>query len=242
MKKIISLLLLVPVFYVAQAQENNQTNSTPSPDFPGSIVFEYGLNYFTGNDNVMRTNPWHSATYNLYYFYPFKLGESRYSFNPGFGIGTEKFGFEEKISFQDSSSVTVMRNITDLPRFDSLIVSNINKSQIMANYFDIPFEFRFHARKNDHKNSFYIALGCKVGVNFNGKTKIKYTELDNQKTYKDIHNFNVNRFRYGAVARIGGGPFNAWIQYSGSKLFRKDKFTGFQNPNVWSWGISLTTF
>ncbi|MEN8247768.1 MAG: outer membrane beta-barrel protein [Bacteroidota bacterium] len=245
MKRIITLLLLIPVFYIANAQEDDQKDqirTTPSPDFPGSLVFEYGLNYLTNNDHVMRTNPWQSATYNIYYFYPIKLGESRFAFNPGLGVGTEKFGFEEDISFQDVNKITELKTIPELPRFDTLTFSTVKETQLIANYIDMPLEFRIHSRKSDHKRSFYLSLGGKIGVNFDGKTKIRYSELGSHKVYKDNYHFNINSFRYGAVARVGVGPFNAWIHYSGSKLFRGNKYSGFQNPNVWSWGISLATF
>lgn len=243
MKKILLLLVLVSMFNNVWAQEDEKTKvkgSTPSPDFPGALVFEYGLNYLLNQEHPMRTNPWKSATLNVYYIYPVKFGESRFSLNIGFGVGSEKFGFESPVSLLDSSKFTLLKNIEDLPRFAD--VSSVKQTQFVANYLDFPLELRVHSRKDDHKRSWYLAIGGKIGINIDAKTKIKYTEFGNHKTYKDKYHFNVNSFRYGVIARIGLGPLNMWYYYSGSQLFRGQKTPNMSNPNMWSFGMSLATF
>jgi len=243
MKKILVLLITMSVLNTGWAQDKETgkvKTSTPSPDFPGSVVLEYGLNYFYENSYEMRTNPWKSATINAYYTYPVQIKESRFSFNPGVGVGSEKFGFESSVSFIDSANLTVMKPIAELARFDTLMT--FSQTQFVANYIDIPMEFRVHTRKNDHKRSWYLAVGGKIGFNFDAKTKIKYQEFGRSKTYKDKYNWNVNSFRYGALARIGLGPINAWFYVSGSKLFRGNRSENMENPAMWSFGLSLATF
>jgi hypothetical protein len=244
MKKIILLLVLVSLFTNVWAQEDDKTKakgSTPSPDFPGALVFEYGLNYLINPVYEMRTNPWKSSTLNVYYMYPVKFGKSRFSVNLGLGIGSEKYGFESAVSLQDSIGFTLLRNISDLPRFAD--ASSVKHTQLVTNYLDFPLEFRVHTRKDDHKRSWFLAIGGKIGINIDAKTKIKYTEFGSNKTYKDNHHFNVNSFRYGLIARIGLGPVNMWYYYSGSQLFRGQKTPNMENnPNMWSFGISLATF
>jgi len=243
MKKILLLLVFVSLFNNVWAQDNENPNverSTPSPDFPGALVFEYGLNYLIDPTDEMRTNPWRSATFNLYYMYDAKFGDSRFAFHGGLGLGTEKFGFEDPVSFLDSVNRTWLKNIEDLARFEN--VTSVKRTQFIANYIDFPLELRVHSLKNDHKRSWYLALGGKVGINIGAKTKIKYTELGSIKGYKDEYHFNVNTFRYGFVARIGLGPFNAWYYYSGSKLFRGNTTPNMNNPNMWSFGLSLAAF
>ena len=243
MKKILLLLVLVSLFNSVWAQEDEKSktrSSTPSPDFPGALLIEYGLNYLLDPTYEMRTNPWKSATINIYYMYPVKFGESRFTFNIGLGVGSEKFGFESAVSLQDSIGYTLMRNITDMPRFAD--ATSVKHTQFVANYLDFPMEFRVHTRKDDHKRSWYLAVGGKIGINIDAKTKIKYTENGFNKTYKDKHHFNVNSFRYGVIARIGLGPVNVWYYYSASKLFRGQKTPNMNNPNMWSFGLTLATF
>jgi len=243
MKKFLLLIISIFALQNSWAQETTTASakpSTPSPDFPGALLFEYGLNYFYENSYEMRTNPWKSSTLNVYYIYPVKLGESRFSVTPGVGIGSEKFGFESNVSFLDSASQTVMKPIAELDRFDTLM--NFKQTQLVANYIDIPVEFRINSRKNDHKRSFYLALGGKIGFNFDAKTKIKYQEFGKSKTYKDKYHWNVNSVRYGLTGRLGYGPFNFWVYYSASNLFSGNKAYNMENPAMWSWGISLATF
>jgi hypothetical protein len=243
MKKFFLLIVSIAILNTGWAQDEDSQKakpSTPSPDFPGALLVEYGLNYFYENSNEMRTNPWRSSTINVYYTYPVKLGKSRFSFNPGVGVGSEKFGFEDQVSFLDSANQTVLKPIAELARFDSTM--NFKRTQFVANYIDIPMEFRIHSRKSDHKRSFFLAVGGKIGFNFDAKTKIIYQEFGKTKTYKDKYNWNVNSVRYGATARIGYGPLNVWFYYSGSKLFRGNRTVNMVNPSMWSWGISLATF
>jgi len=225
------------------AQENNQNianGSTPSPNFPGSLVFEYGLNYLSNPTHEMRSKAGKSSTFNIYYLYPVQINNSRFSFVPGIGIGTEKFGFEDAVTLLDSSNFTLLKNITDLPRFADL--DNFRHSQMISHYLDIPLELRVHARKGDNKRGWFLAVGGKVGLNIGTKTKIIYSEFGTEKTYIDKHKFNVNGFRYGLVARIGVGPFSVWSYYSASTVFKADKALHINNPNMWSFGMTLATF
>ncbi len=242
MKKIIPLFLSLFLSFglLAQEKQKKEKPSTPSPDFPGTLSIDYGLNYLTNNIHAMRTNPWRSATVNVYYFYPIKLGDSFVSANPGIGFGNEKLGFEDPYSFQDSAGFVSFKPIADLPRFANL--ESVKRTQLIAHYVDFNLEFRLHSRKEDFDRSWFIGLGGKVGVLIDGKTKIKYNESGRQKIYKDKDHFYMNSFRYGLVARIGYGPFNAWVYYSGSDLFRGNKLVNATNPRLWSFGISLATF
>jgi hypothetical protein len=243
MKKLLIIILLVPFFSTSWAQDNNSKKikgATPSPDFPGSIVFEYGLNYLINPTHEMRTDPWKSATYNVYFTYPVKIGDSRFAVIPGIGIGTEKFGFEDNVTLYDSLGYTLMFDVFDVPQFAT--ASEVKQTQFIANYVDFPLEFRVHTRKDDHKRSFFLSLGGKIGVNIGAKTKIKYTEYGNHKTSKDKYHYNINSFRYGALGRIGYGPFSVWFYYSGTELFRGNKSLNMENPGMWSFGVSLATF
>ena len=243
MKKYLILLLFVSAVSASFAQDSTEPlpkRSTPSPDFPGSLVFEYGLNYLTNPTNSMRTNPWKSITLNVYYMYPVKIGDSRFSVNPGIGVGSEKFGFEDPVTFYDSIGFTLLTNIADHPRYSNL--GEVKKSQFIANYIDFPLEFRVHLFKDDHDRSLFLAVGGKVGINFYAKTKIKYSEFGSNKIEKDKYHFNVNSFRYGLVTRLGYGPINTWFYFSGSEMFRGNKTPNMNNPGMWSFGLSLSTF
>ena len=233
------------------AQDNTETKDdsesskayryTPSPDFPGALVLEWGINYFDNNSSIMDTDPWKSPTLNLYYMYAHRLGDSRFSVNFGAGVGNEKYTFKAPITFSDSLTTTIIQPIDTVPFFDNKTIA-LKKTQMVINYIDIPLEFRVHSRKNDHKRAFYLAVGGKIGFRFAGKTKIVYSEFGNQKKFKDLYHFNVNAVRYGATARIGYGPINFWGYLALNDFFTGNKTVGINNPNTFSFGLSLSTF
>lgn len=250
MKQAFLVVMLLGLGSSLIAQDNPESKSesdastsyryTPSPDFPGALVFDWGINYFDGNSGTMDTKPWSSPTINVYYMYDHRLGSSRFSVNFGAGIGSEKHTFNSAVTFTDSLKITIVQPIDSIPFFAT--TSSVSKSQMVMNYIDIPLEFRIHSRKNDHKRSFYLALGGKIGFRMAGKTKVVYEEFGTTKKFKDLYHYHVNAVRYGASARIGYGPFNFWGYYGFNKYFTGNKTEGINNPNTFSFGVSLSTF
>jgi len=244
MKQAFLVVILMGFSISLMAQEDSivsaSNRDTPSPDFSGAIVVDYGVNFFDQHSEIMNNEMFKSPTINVYYMYPFKIKSTRFSFNVGGGIGTEKYTFTSPVTFVDSVNVTLVDTIANLSYFEN--IGAVNKSQMVTNYFDIPFEFRVHSRKNDHKRSFYLALGAKVGFRFANKTKVVYSEFEQDKTFKSLYHYNVNAVRYGASARLGIGPFTIWGYYGLNKYFAVNKISGFNNPNTYSFGISLAAF
>ena len=246
MRKIFFYILITTFSGAALAQTENNTEakveprSTPSPDFPGEFIIDYGINYFIDAAPTMETKVWRSPTVNVYYGYPVNFGESRFSFNPALGIGLESFAFSAPVTLFDSLGITILEPIEDLPQYK--LATDITYSKMSTTYIDLPLEFRVHSRRNDPKRSWFLSLGGKVGILINSKTKIKYAENGVVKLNKNKYNYQVNSYRYGAVARIGYGPVSFWGYYRGNIFFKGNKTSGFPNPGMFSFGISLSTF
>ena len=251
MKQVFFIAILMSLGLSVIAQDNSESKKdseestayryTPSPDFPGALVLEWGINYFDNNSSIMDTDPWKSPTINLYYMYAFRMGEaSRFSFNIGAGVGNEKYTFKAPMTFTDSLSMTIIDTLKNVPHFQT--ASGYKKTQMVINYVDIPMEIRVHSRKNDHKRAFYLAIGGKIGFRIAGKTKVVYSEFGNQKKFKDLYHFNVNAVRYGATARIGYGPINFWGYMGLNDFFTGNKTVGMKNPTTFSFGLSLSAF
>lgn len=251
MKHVFFVIVLMGLGSLVLAQDNTEEKTgskestsyryTPSPDFPGALVFEYGINYFDNNSAIMDTDPWKSPTLNLYYMYAFRIGEETpFSFNIGAGVGNEKYTFKSPITFSDSLTYTIIDSLSNVPFFNN--AGSYKKSQMVINYIDIPMELRIHSRKKDHKRAFYLAIGGKIGFRFAGKTKVVYSEFGTTKKYKNLYHYNVNAIRYGATARIGYGPINFWGYLGLNDFFTGNKTVGMKNPNTFSFGLSLSTF
>ena len=246
MRKIFFYILITTISGVALAQTETEDKvqaeprSTPSPDFPGEFIIDYGINYFTDAAPAMETKVWRSPTVNVYYGYPMNFGESRFSFNPGLGLGLESFAFSAPVTLVDSFGITILEPITDLPQYEN--ATDITYSKMSTTYLDLPLEFRVHSRRNDPKRSWFLSIGGKIGVLINSKAKVKYAENGVVKVNKNKYNYQVNGYRYGAVARIGYGPVSFWGYYRGNLFFKGNKTSGFPNPGMFSFGISLSTF
>jgi len=77
---------------------------------------------------------WGSKVLNIYYQYPFQLGNSGFSINPGIGVGTEKYDFKDPytLGYVDAANDTLaVIGLSDL--FPN--ASGFKKSKISANYF-----------------------------------------------------------------------------------------------------------
>ena len=172
--------------------------------------------------------------------FPFRMGASRFSFNVGGGIGSDKYTFNSPVTLVDISGITGVDSLINISYFDN--ISGYKKTQLVSNYFDIPLEFRVHSRKNDHKRSWFLAVGGKVGFRMASKTKVVYQEFGSKKKYKDLYNYNLSPVRFGAIARLGVGPFSFWGYYSFNSFFTNDKITGIDNPTTFTLGMSLSTF
>lgn len=186
-----------------------------SPDFPGSLVLEFGFNFLNDYPDEMELGFFGSKAFNVYYMYEFRIGNSPISFNPGFGLGLEKYSFDNNITLNMAEGGTEIVELSD--------TWDVKKTKLAANYFDIPLELRFHLNKDNFRKSFKIGIGGKAGILFASHTKVKYEENGDNKILKAKESFDLSRFRYGVQGRIGIGGFSLFYYQELSELFKDGK-------------------
>ena len=165
--------------------------------------------------------------------YDVVIKDSPVSIAPGFGVASDHFSHNSQVVFTDSSTNFV-------PFVDSI---GFKKSKLGLTYLDIPFELRFRGKPNKNNMQWKLGFGFKFGFVVGSKWKYKGPE------YRDIRNDtdgtikfkehgipNLERFRYGATARGGYGPFNLHFYYSLSKIFKDGKSVDMQPI---TFGISI---
>ena len=123
-----------------------------------------------------------------------------------------------------------------------LTVRIATPSKLAANYLDLPVELRFNSKKNDHRRSFKVALGGKIGVLISSKTKIKYKEEGTTIKLQNKQDFNLNKFRYGVQGRVGFGGFSLFLYYGISELFENNKGPQGTPVTTLNFGISIAGF
>lgn len=213
---------------------SNTSETGASPDFPGSLVLEFGFNFLNDNPDDLNLGFFGSKAFNVYYMYEFQLGNSNFTFNPGFGLGLEKYDFDKNVTLEMAEGGT---EIVELPE-----TWNVKKTKLAANYFDIPLELRFHLNKNNLRKSFKIGIGGKAGVLFDAHTKVKYKEDGDNKIVKDKESFDLSRFRYGVQGRIGIGSFSLFYYQELSELFKDGKGPEATTATPFKVGIAFHVF
>lgn len=134
-------------------------------------------------------------------------------------------------AFQNSS--TLDGDTTYLWGFiDSTI--HYKKNTLNVSYIKAPLMLEFNLSKNPTKN-FHIAFGAEFAYRIHAVTKQKYDLDDKHIKIKQRDDFNLEPFRYSAVARIGFNNVTLFANYGLNRLFKKDK-----GPQVYPFTAGIT--
>lgn len=211
------------------------------PDVPGTFVIEIGWNFLQSAPSVLDANIIGSRTANLYYFYDMPIGNSNFVFMPGIGLGLNRFKFDNNVTLVEGVDADG-NNVVSVADLDATLAgADIKKSMLVANYVDIPIEFRFYANPDNRKGSFHVSVGGRAGVRFSSHTKLKYKLDDENVKTKNKRDFGLNRFRYGVTGRIGVGGFNVFYYQGLSEMFDEGPDGTVDTSNV-TVGLSFTGF
>lgn len=107
------------------------------------------------------------------------------------------------------------------------------KNKLKTTFLEVPLMLTISPGK---RRSFYISGGVYGGVLLGAKQKLKD---DNGNKTKIKDDFNLNKFRYGVIGRIGFGPFALYGQLALTDLFKEGQGPQLSPFNV---GISILDF
>lgn len=216
---------------------NSFAQKASAPDLPGALRVQVGFNFLIDHPDNMELGFWGSKSFNAAYLYSVRLGESAFSFHPGFGIGTDKYSFDQ--------NVTLVRGLNGEITVEPLEITeygDVQKTKLATTYFEVPLELRFHVNKDNFKKTAKISIGGKVGVLMSSHTKIKYEFLGEKQKLKTKDNYNLNRFRYGLQASVGVAGIAAYFYYGLNDLFEKDEGPEGTATNQIQAGIAISVF
>jgi Outer membrane protein beta-barrel domain len=235
--KLLSVLALIVLVFTSTAAQD--AKKLYRPDIPGSFLVDFGVNATYGSPTEFKIGWFGSRTANVYYYYPIRIGKSKFMINPGIGLGLERFKFKNNYYLADTLSdgeyelvPNIRRRVATFPQ--------MKKSMMVMDYLDIPLEFRFNANPDDLARTFWVGVGGRAGWLFNAHSKIKYKREGQTVVLKDRYRYGLSQFRYGVSLRIGMGNFNWFGFYNLSPLFEKDKGPSKTDMNTITFGISLT--
>ncbi len=252
MKKYALGVVMVLVALMAQAQSDLvKTKKKLKPNIPGNFVVDLGVNRALSAPNTWNQGFWGSRALNVYYQYPMRFGKSKFSFIPGAGVSLERWKFTNGATLIDTVELVSFPNGVASPNQTEeynllsptrLRLPLLNKSMLVANYFEIPVEFRFDSKPEDISRSINVAVGGRVGVLFDAFTKVKFSDNGEKQTIKNKFNHGLNPIRYGVYTRFGIGSFNWFMYYNLSEMFESNKGPKGTTMNTFTAGISISGF
>ena len=107
------------------------------------------------------------------------------------------------------------------------------KNKLKTTFVEVPILFTLTPGK---RKSFYLSGGVYGGILITSKQKLKAVDGAKSKIKDD---FNLNKFRYGFVGRIGVGPLAFYAQYSLTDLFKEGQGPVLQPFNI---GVTVLNF
>lgn len=243
MKKLIIFTFLLMVIAHTGFPQNNSNSSSGNqqsipgaqPDIPGSLVIDFGSNFFQNAPDNMDLKVWGSRGVNIYYMHNISFAEGYFSFNPGLGVGFEKFSFKNDITFNNPTGDDSLQVV-------ELEYDEVKKSQLGGNYIDLPLELRFYTNNENQNRGLMIGLGGKISYLYGSYTKIKYEHENTAVKTRTKRSYNLNPLRYGLQARIGFQGINLFGYYGLSPVFEKDVGPQGTDATNFKLGLSVSLF
>jgi len=137
-------------------------------------------------------------------------------------------------NYHFAEDITLIHDVDEL----TIVEENINfkKNAFSTTFLQVPVLLNIETNPNKLSRSFRLSAGVYGGVLLGARTKQKSSEKGKVKIKDD---FNLNKFRYGAIGQIGFGCVNFYVDYALNDLFKES-----QGPELTpiSIGFSLVPF
>ena len=180
--------------------------------------------YENPEDEFMDLNQSASLEVNINFVeYNISLKDHRIGIVSGLGLSWNNYKFD--------NSLTIDKMEDGLIHPIDIEENNFKKSKLMVSYLTLPLMLEVQIPVNGHSNSLFISGGMVGGLNIGSHTKVKN---DHSKD-KDRGSFNINPFKYSAIAQIGLRNFSLYATYSFSSLFKDGK-----GPEMYPFSIGLS--
>lgn len=157
-----------------------------------------------------------------------RLVKNNLYLSTGIGLEFNNFRF-------DNNSLKLNPDTTPLA-FTYDTTHTYTKNKLTAAYLNVPLLLTVAANNKKGKNAFHISVGAMVGWKYRSHQKMVYNDGNGKEKPKEFDNFNMNPFRFTAMARMGYKNIGVYANYSLNSLFLKN-----QGPELYplTMGVSL---
>ncbi len=156
------------------------------------------------NADSYRLRTGKSTNVNLWFFMQ-KVNISKHVLNLKYGMGLEMYNFryDSRVSFRKDPQPNVFN--------DSI---GFSKNKLFVSYLTVPFMLNVNTNP-DNRKAFSFSGGVSAGYLLGSRNKQVSGERGKQKTNGD---FNLEPWRFAAIAEMGLGPVRLYGSYSLNKL------------------------
>jgi hypothetical protein len=212
------------------------------PDIPGEIGFDYGFVMAPDMPDEIAIRFWPSFYFRGFYKWNLPLGNSKFSFNPGISIASEKYTFKDTVTIAsvlgDNGYETQVVGLSSILGSEDVFI----RSQLIPIYFGIPIEFTLITNKELPRKGFKFTFGVNVDLRIDAKTKIKFEEDGRNKKIKEKGKYDLSWYRINLTGKFGYGSIALFYNYSLTPLFEGNKGPLGTTAQPMSFGISLDIF
>jgi hypothetical protein len=214
----------------------DDNNNFCGPRFRGHwIGFEWGMNNFLdadftlsreGDDSFMDLNTGRSWAVDLNFAqYSLGFGTSQFGSVIGLGLGFNNYFFDGENTIVEEDDYVV-----------GIDTSGVSKSKLTTTFLRIPLFLEAQFPNTRRMKRMYISAGVIGGLKLGSHTKVVYENEYGKSKDKNKDDFNINPFRFGAIARIGFGCISVFGEYYFTPMFVDGKGP---DLNPFSVGLAL---
>jgi len=220
---LLALALFTSGVLLAQTDSVVKRSITSSRGLPKGndyFIIQLGYTQWAGRPDTITTGGL-PRTLNIHFMmaFPFRTNP-HFSTAVGIGIGSDNMFFKDTdIRLRDAANRIAFRDVSDTNHF--------RKYKLTTDYLEVPVELRYSSRPDDDARSFKVAVGLKLGLLLQAKTKGKNLQDRNNQTINEYKEkeysrrfFNGNRLV--GSARISYGHFGLFATYQISQLFKEN--------------------
>ncbi|MEO6901617.1 MAG: DUF2807 domain-containing protein [Bacteroidia bacterium] len=143
----------------------------------------------------------------------------------GLGFDFNHYSFENNISLKANAPYLTADNDTTI---------KYKKNTLNVSYLKAPLLLEVNTSKNSKQN-LHIAAGMEFAYRIHSVTKQKFVQNGKDKKVKTRDDYNLEPFRFSAVARVGYNNVTIFANYALNRLFKPK-----QGPEVYPFTVGIT--
>jgi len=113
----------------------------------------------------------------------------------------------------------------------------LHKNKLVTTHLNVPLLMEFQIPTNHRRNSLYFSGGAIGGMRINSYSRVVFDDNEEPHKQKIKGDYNLPKFRYGAMVRMGYRAINLYGTYYFSSLFEEGK-----GPELYPVSIGLSIY